>query len=161
MIKTSHKSKPTPGLTHSIGAKQISESLSKIGVYNDLSIYFDKEKGRRMGLFVPGWSGRYMKGESRDLLGFWNVISGTYSKPLNQWTLNLKPVAIKDNKQIKKFLIEMGLPLLRNWFETERPETWYNGYRQFQIGLNEDLTEYCIWETQNDRTIEKKTNSVY
>ncbi len=160
MIKTSHKSKPISGLTHSIGAKQISESLTGIGIYNDLSISFDKEKGHRMGLFVPGWSGRYMKGESKDLLGFWRVISGDYSKPLEKWTINLKAVEIKNNKQIKNFLIEIGLPLLRNWFESEKTETWYTGNRHFQIGLNENLTEYCTWETHNDRTIEKKTELI-
>ena len=53
-------------MTHSIGAKQISDALSGIGLYNDLSISFDKEKGHRMGIFVPGWDGRSMKGESRD-----------------------------------------------------------------------------------------------
>ena len=147
-------------MTHSIGAKQISESLSGIGIYNDLSISFDKEKGHRMGIFVPGWNGRSMKGESRDLLGFWRVISGTYSKPLEKWTVNLKAVEIKDNKQIKKFLIEIGLPLLRNWFESEKPETWYNGHRNFLIGLNENLTEYCTWETHNDRTVKKTTELI-
>ncbi len=95
--------------------------LSGIGLYNDLSISFDKEKGHRMGIFVPGWNGRSMKGESRDLLGFWRVISATYSKPLEKWTVNLKAVKIKDNKKMKEFLIEIGLPLLQNWFESEKP----------------------------------------
>lgn len=113
-----------------------------------------------MGLFVPGWNGRYMKGESRDLLGFRRVISATYSKPLEKWTVNLKAVEIKDNKQIKKFLIEIGLPLLRYWLESERQETWYNGHHHLQIGLNENLTEYCVWETHNDRTMEKKIEKI-
>lgn len=160
MIKTSYKSKPIKGFTHSIGAKQISESLNGIGIYNDLSISFDKEKGHRMGLFVPGWNGRYMKGESKDLLSFWSVISGTYSKPLDKWTINLKAVEIENNKRIKKFLIEIGIPLLRNWFESEKSETWFSGHRHFQIGLNENLTEYCTWETHNDRTIKKKTEII-
>ena len=134
--------------------------LSGIGIYDDLSISFDKEKGHRMVLFVPGWSGRSMKGESKDLLGFWRVISGTYSKPLDKWTINLKAVKIENNKWIKKFLIEIGIPLLRNWFESEKPETWYNGHRNFLIGLNENLTEYCSWETHNDRTVSKKTELI-
>jgi len=157
LIKTSYKSHPIKGFTHSIGTKQISELLSGIDIYDDLSISFDKEKGHRMGLFVPGWSGRSMKGESKDLLGFWRVISGTYSKPLDKWTINLKAVEIGNNKRIKNFLIEIGIPLLRNWFESKKSETWFSGHRHFQIGLNENLTEYCIWETHNDRTIKKKT----
>ncbi len=113
-----------------------------------------------MGLFVPGWSGRSMKGESKDLLSFWRVISGTYSKPLDKWSINLKAVEIGNNKSIKNFLIEIGIPLLRNWFESEKSETWFSGHRHFQIGLNENLTEYCTWETHNDRTIKKKTKII-
>jgi hypothetical protein len=160
LIKTSYKSHPIKGFTHSIGTKQVSELLSGINIYDDLSISFDKEKGQRMGLFVPGWSGRYMKGESKDLLSFWRVISGTYSKPLDKWTINLKAVEIENNKWIKKFLIEIGIPLLRNWLESKKPETWFSGHRHFQIGLNANLTEYCTWETHNDRTIEKKTKII-
>ncbi len=156
MIKTNYKSKPIKGLTHSIGANQISDSLKGIQIYDDLSISFDKDKGNRMGIFVPGWNSIYMKGESRDILDFRRVISGTYSHPLEKWSLNLKAVELKYNKKTKKFLIEIGLPLMRNWFELEKPETWYNGHRNFLIGLNNNLTEYCIWETYNDRTVNKK-----
>ncbi|MCZ4410665.1 hypothetical protein O3Q51_17750 [Cryomorphaceae bacterium 1068] len=156
MIKTSHKSKPIRGLTHSIGAKRISEALSGIGVYDDLSVSFDKEKGNRMGLLVPGWNSRYMKGHSKDLLEFWRVISASYSEPLQEWRVNLKAVEIEKSQRIKTFLIKIGLPLLREWLDAERSATWYIGNRHIQVGLNEDLSAYCIWETNNDRTVEKR-----
>jgi len=156
LIKTSYKSHPIKGFTHSLGTKQVSELLNGIDIYNDLSISFDKKKGDRMGLFVPGWSGRSMKGESKDLLGFWELISATYSKPLDKWTINLKAIEIEYSKRSKKFLIEIGIPLLRNWFESKKSVTWFSGHRNLQIGLNENLTTYCIWETHNDRTINKK-----
>ena len=156
MIKTNSKSKPASGFTHSLGSKQISESLQGIEMYHDLSISFNKEKGARMGVFVPGWTGQYMKGNSKDLLGFWKVISGSYSELLDKWSIHVNAVEIKDSKPIKEFLIETGLPLLRGWLASEKSETWYNGRRYFQIGLNEDVTEYCIWETHNDRTVTKK-----
>lgn len=160
MIKTSYKSKPISGFTHSIGTKQISELLSGIQLYDELSITFDKEKGQRMGLFIPGWSGRYMKGASKDLLNFWRIISVNYSKNLDKWTINLKAIEIRKNKQAKRFLIEYGIPLLRKWLEIEKNETWFSGSRYFIIGLNENLNEYCIWETHNDRTIKKKTEII-
>lgn len=99
MIKTGHKSKPAGGLTHSLGAKQISEALSGIRIYDFLSIAFEKEKGKRIGLFVPGWNSRYMKGESTDLLDYLNVIEGAYSEPLNKWTIKLKPVHTDSNNK--------------------------------------------------------------
>ena len=94
LIKTSYKSKPISGFTHSIGTKQVSELLSGIELYDELSISFDKEKGQRMGLFVPGWSGRSMKGESKDLLNFWRIISVSYSKNIDKWSINLKAIEL-------------------------------------------------------------------
>jgi len=44
--------------------------------------------------------------------------------------------------------------------ESKKTETWFSGYRHFQIGLNKNLTEYCTWETHNDRTIKKKTEII-
>jgi len=160
LIKTKYKSKPVSGLTHSIGAKLISDALVGIEIYDLLSISFEKEKGRRMGLFVPGWSSQYMKGESKDLLDFRTVISGKYSAPLEEWSIDLKPVEIENNKLIKEYLLCTGLGHLRNWLETKKNETWFAGRRVFQIGLNENLTQYCIWETYNDRTINKRIEKI-
>ena len=160
LIKTHHRSKPNNGLTHSIGPKQISESMSGIEIYEDLSISFDKEKGRRIGLFIPGWTSRYMKGDSKDLLQFRRIVSGTYSNPLDEWRIILYAVEINENNQIKRFLLEIGLHKLRQWFESKKPDTWYNGHRHFIIGINESLTEYCIWETQNEYTVKKEINEL-
>ncbi len=160
MIKTHHRSKPNNGLTHSIGTKQMSEAMSGLPIYDELSISFDKEIGNQMGLFVPGWTGRYMKGESKDLLRFRRIISGTYSKPLEEWRITLYSVERQHNKRIKQFLLEIGLDKLRQWLEFEKPDTWYIGHRHFIIGLNENFTEYCVWETQNEYTINKEIYTV-
>ena len=108
-----------------------------------------------MGLFVPGWTLRYLKGNSKELLDFRTIITGNYSAQIDKWTLMLYAEKVENNKRTKEFLIETGLPILRNWFESKKTETWYEGSRYFQIGLNNGLTEYCILETQNDRVINK------
>lgn len=125
-----------------------------------MSISFDKEKGQRMGILVPGWTDRYMKGESKDLLSFWGVLSVNYSENLNKWSINIKAIESGYSKKAKKFLIEIGIPLLRKWLETEKNETWFSGSRYFIIGLNENHTQYCTWETHNDRTVKKKTDVI-
>ena len=154
------KSKTRKGLTHSVGLKLISELLSEVGMYDNLSIWFNKNEGGGMGLFIPGGSMNYLKGSSKELLRFNILISGNYSTPLDKWSILLNAVKTENNKLTKKFLIEIGIPLLRNWFESEKSETWFAGHRYFQIGLNESLTEYCILETQNDRIIKKKTEII-
>jgi hypothetical protein len=152
----SHKSKTPKELTHSLGSKKISELLNGIGIYDNLNLWFNKEEGGKMGLFVPGWDMRYLKGNSKELLKYNTLIAGNYSTLLDKWSITLYAVKNENSKTAKDFLIGIGIPLLRNWFETEKSETWFIGNRYFQIGLNENLTEYCILETQNDQIIEKK-----
>ncbi len=156
MIKTNYKSKIGKEFTHSLGSKRISELLYEIDIYDKLSISFDKSEGGRMGLFVPGFNLRYLKGSSKELLDFRTIIVGIYSSVADKWFINLKPVAVAENKKIKPFLIEIGIPVLRKWFESEKPESWYSGHRYYQIGINQNLTEYCILETRNDLVIDKK-----
>jgi len=156
LIKTNYKSKIGKEFTHSLGSKRISELLSGIDIYDKLSISFDKSEGERMGLFVPGFNLRYLKGNSKELLDFRTIVAGIYSTVTDKWFINLKPVPVSENKKIKSFLIEIGIPVLRKWFESEKPESWYVGHRYFQIGINQNLTEYCILETQNDLVIDKK-----
>ena len=106
MIKTNYKSKIGKGFTHSLGSKRISELLSGIEIYDNLSISFDKSEGGRMGLFVPGWNLRYLKGNSKELLEFRTIIGGIYSTASDKWFINLKPVPVSENKKVKSFLIE-------------------------------------------------------
>ena len=160
MIKTNYKSKIGKGFTHSLGSKRISELLSGIEIYDNLSISFDKSEGGRMGLFVPGWNLRYLKGNSKELLEYRTIIGGIYSTVSDKWFINLKPVPVSENKKVKSFLIEIGLPILRKWFEFEKPESWYSGHRYFQIGINQNLTEYCILEIQNDLVINKRIEKI-
>jgi hypothetical protein len=156
----SKKSKTGKGLTYSIGLKQISELLSEVEIYEKLNIWFNKNEGGGMGLFIPGDNTlNYLKGSSKELLRFNILISGNYSTPLDKWIIIIHAVKAENNKLIKEFLIEIGIPLLRNWFESEKSETWFSGHRYFQIGLNKSLTEYCVLETQNDRIIKKKINN--
>lgn len=129
-------------MTHSLGAKAISQLLEGIQLFDDLSISFDKEIGRKMGLFVPGWDFQYMKGNSTDLLKFRRLLDARYSAPLDKWHITLKPVAKEQNKQIKQFLIQIGFPALRKWLVTERTETWFTGHHHFIIGVDDNLERY-------------------
>ncbi len=151
----SHRSKTSKELTHVLGSKQISELLNGIKIYKDLSLWFNKEEGAKMGLFVPGWNLRYLKGSSKELLNFNTIITGNYSTSMDKWSIILYPVKVENSKLTKGFLLKIGMQLLRNWFESEKTETWFIGSRYFQIGMNDNRTEYCILETQNDRIINK------
>ncbi len=160
MIKTNYKSKPIQGYKHSLGSEKISELLNGISIYENLTISFDKSEGERMGLFVPGWKLRNLKGNSKELLEFRTLICGIYSTISDKWFIILKPIRTENNIVIKEFLIETGIPILRNWFESEKTSTWYSGHRHFQIGVNENLTEFCILETQNDLVVNKSIENI-
>lgn len=160
LIKTRYKSLPNKGFTHSLGAKAISECLIGCENYSVLQIGFDNEEGRRIGLFVPGWTLRKIKGSSNELLSFRCIISIRYSESLDEWNLSLYPTKINKSKSVKSFLIQVGLPNIKKWLNTNRSETWFSGHRYLQIGIDETLNEYCVFETRNDRIIEKKINKI-
>jgi hypothetical protein len=160
MIKTYYKLTPAKGYTHSLGAQKISELLQGIRIYDILTIGFDKSQGEQMGVLVPGWMDRKLKGNSKELLEFRSLIYCSYSTVLDNWKLTLKPIKLENNVVVKKFLIEIGIPILRNWLDTDKSSTWYSETRYFQIGINENATEFCILETKNNLVVFKKREKI-
>ena len=160
MIATNKKIKPRQGLAHPIGAKQISESLSNIPIYEQLNIDFEKEEGNRMGLFVPDSPMQKLNGNSRELLDFRELVIGFYSSQLNRWKIIIRPVPNQHKRFVNEFLNKIGIPRLRSWFIAEKDETWFEGKRFYQIGLSNDLNKYYILETQNEHIILKQTNTI-
>ena len=155
-LKTRYKQRPVRGYAYALGTKTISESLTGCKYYSELKVGFDKEHNKRLGLFVPGWSARKLKGNSTELISFRCIISIRYSEALNDWNISNYPIGVEKSETAKHFLIEAGLPIIKKWLNSERAETWFSGQRYLQIGLNESLSEYCVFETHNDRVVEKR-----
>ena len=143
-----------------MGTKELSEGLYNCKYYNQLSLYFDYEEGRRIGVFVPGWDLRRLKGNSRELLPFINILTVSFSAFRDTWKIRLYPVKPDNSKRIKSFLKENGLATVKKWLNKEKPETWFEGYRNFQIGINQGVSKYCIFETHNEYVVYKKIASI-
>lgn len=157
LIETRFKAKPSYGFTHSLGSKAISTILLGCQFYEALKIGFHDSIGNRIGLFTPHMSLQKIKGHSKDLLNYRCLISIRYSAPINEWNIILYSVSVDKNKVSKKFLQEKAIPIIRNWLDEDKPQTWFEGHRYLQIGLNDNITSYCVLETQNDHIIDKKT----
>ena len=74
--------------------------------------------------------------------------------------MTLHPIEIGKSQNVRKFLKQIGLPIIAEWLNMKRNPTWFIGYRYFQIGINDSVTKYCILETQNDNIITKNENSI-
>ncbi|MFT5821913.1 MAG: hypothetical protein ACI8ZM_003169 [Crocinitomix sp.] len=161
LIKSSRKLKPGKGFTYSLGLKAISESLYGCKHYEGLSLWFNQDIGRKIGVFEPGWyDERKLKGSSEELLSFRCIVSVNYSAVLEEWSMTLYSVEISKNKETREFLINTGLPLIKKWLNATKAATWYAGHRCLQIGLDYNSNEYCLFETKNDRIIEKKIAAI-
>jgi len=160
-IPTSHKPKLPKELSFPIGTELINDVLKEIELVEAFSIFYNHEIGGRMGLFRPGYALVKMKGESKELLPFKRVLSVNYSHPLKEWTLTVYPISKSHLSTAKKLVNEIGMKLIHGWLTTPKAQTWYSGRRYFIIGLNDELTNYCIWETLNDRTIKKEIKTTH
>lgn len=109
-----------------------------------------------MGIFNPAKGFRQLKGNARELISYRNIISLSYLVFSDIWVIRLYFVPLEISRRQKVFIQETGLQLMKNWLNQEKPQTWFEGHRYFQIGINEDLTKYCIFETQNNHIIDKQ-----
>ncbi|MEM6804205.1 MAG: hypothetical protein AAF696_22565 [Bacteroidota bacterium] len=156
LIRTWYKYKASKGFTHSLRAQAIFKGLFGCENYHDVEIGFDKEEGNSMGGDVPEWPLVGIKGESQDLLSYRCILSICYTDSLDEWKLRLHPILAEKSKKTKTFLVKIGLPIIKDWLDIPKAETWFTGYRYLQIGLDADLLSYCTLETRNDRIIDKK-----
>jgi hypothetical protein len=162
LLKRRYKSKLRKGYTHSLGLKIISECLHPCKHYSDINLVCSDETDHRLGVYVPGWfDGRKLKGYSKDLLSFQCLIAINYSEPLDEWGMKLYPVELDKTKRSKSILLRIALPEIKKWLDAIEAETWYAGRRYLQIGIDYKTKKYCIFETQDDRIIEKRIENIY
>jgi hypothetical protein len=159
LIEPKYKDKIGAGQSYPLNTEQISKALEGVPQYAELSLYYNNEIGDSLGaLFLSKTSGKNVKQDVSDLLGFREVISARYSLThlLPAWSITIPRVNSIEKKEINAFILSVGLPLLREWLATNRPETWYNGRRYFQIGLSKSKDQYAVRESFNDQLVAKQ-----
>ena len=91
IIKTTFKQKIGKNVSYPLGAKELSKQLEDVPQFNNLSLVFRKEFGLHLGIFVPGWSLRYLKGNAgRTLLGFREIIRCTLRD--EEWKITINTI---------------------------------------------------------------------
>ena len=159
LIEPTYKDKLGIGLSYPIGTQLISESLEGVPQYDSLSIHYRKHKGPWLAA-SPMRDLYNIEGDVLDLYPFDTVIQAYYSKQQESWSIIVYRTLKAQNKLVHDFLLSIGLVLIKNWLSDERSETWYNGFRTFQIGLNTPLDQYAVRETFNNRLIDKHIHSL-
>lgn len=160
LIEPTYKEKLGIGMSYPVGTEAISKALEEVPQYDNLSISYRKTEGRTLGVYSPTRSLVRLKQDTRELLGFDEIIAVWYSEPKKTWPITVHRSQSNQSKQIRIFLLNVGLPLIKEWLITKRSETWYNGYRHFSIGLNATIVQYAVRETFNDQLISKYIEQV-
>lgn len=157
-----------PNLEYPISFKCIKEELGdNLDGIESIDIYFSGDIGTTIGASQPGWNNKTIKGETSDLKTFREIIRASYSttdyieinlitkSERSQWTINVY-LSNKDIiKPTQNFIREVALPIIKDWLNTPRTETWFLNRHILQIGLNESLLKYCVLETQENRIVNK------
>ena len=148
-----------------IGFQIIEEVLSEIPLEMNLILSFADSLGENIGEFAPYSFGSKitLKNEAKEFIHFKKILTINYSSFTDKLTLTIYPCEKMDANTIKNFLVKNGLSLIKNWLNEDRSETWFEGHRFLQIGLNENFNKYCIMETLNEyitfKHIEHYTNT--
>lgn len=152
--------KNVPSLITPVTFKTIVEKIGDIDNIEELEVVSSNEIGRKIGLFVPGWSSIKIKGNAQDLLSFTEIISVDYSEPLDKWTIRLYACNKEYNSIVKTFIINIAIPIINDWLTEDKVDTWYLGRRYLQIGINENISQYCVFEIHNDKIIRKNAVNI-
>ncbi len=156
LIATRMREKPGQGRSHPVGAELISSALTGVPQFGELSIWFHREPGGRLGLFTPGWALRRLQGSAaRDLLSFIEFLGCGWSSS-SGWSITVRPVPESERRDFSELTSSMALPALHRWLAAAHPDTWFEGQHVFQVGANPERTRVALLETHNDQIIEQK-----
>jgi len=145
-------------LSHPVGAQAISRLLTDVPQFDELRIIFSWEPGIELGSSQPGWTDRPLKGV-RTHFGFHEVLKIHYQLQCG-WEVWVSPVKRTDKFRIQTCICEIGLPEAANWLAQSRPETWFEGRRVLQLGIDENSTELCFLETHNQWVVDSRIVSL-
>ncbi|MEM7169860.1 MAG: hypothetical protein AAF530_06795 [Pseudomonadota bacterium] len=158
LIKRRFKYKLPQGLSHPIGAQSISEYFADIPMFDEIELVMGDKLDEPMGIFMPGWGHKLKNPPQR--LDFSELAQAYYSSSATSdsldWTLQIRPVPSQQKNAIKEILVGNGFRNIKKWLKEYKPETWYEGYRCLQIGINDDFTELFVLETHNQWVVHKK-----
>lgn len=161
-INSNRKPKIPNTLKFPIGFEIINESLKNNNSEKSLEIIFSSEFENIIDHFAPYSFGNpiKLKGQVKELSDFRLIVNSSYSLKDDKWIITIFPCKKEDSMRNKEFLIKKGLQICDEWIGTNKTETWYQGQRFIQIGLNDYLSKYCVVETQNEYIVKMQVKDL-
>ncbi|WP_019503150.1 hypothetical protein [Pseudanabaena sp. PCC 6802] len=138
LIRTGVRDKLAKGLSYPVGAEIISSALAGVPQFDELWISFDKARWRSI---QRNERGDFFMQAFVVVLNFNS--GGAY--------LSLSAVPSEFRKIVKQSIINYGLPEVKAWLTVERPKTWFEGFRKFEVGIASDAGDVCFIEKKNEK----------
>ncbi len=140
LIRTGIRSKLPKGLSHPVGAEVISRTLHGCPRYHELWIAFGSEP-------LP------VQHALSECINFRLVFTVVCNNPSGSWYVSVPAVPSETRAVVRGLLISFGLSAAREWLGETRYETWYEGFRTFQIGYATHPLRACLVESLNDKIV--------
>ena len=135
LIPTGIRKKLQRGLRHPVGAEAISRALAGCQKFDDLTILFG-DKPQALDVAPKACDG-------------FSLAFSVYARNESQlgWRLIVPAVPSQSRHAVRQLLELAGLPAVREWLRP-RPETWYTGVREFQVGYALEPPRVCFVESE-------------
>jgi hypothetical protein len=147
LVRTGLRDKLPRGLSHPVGAEAISRALFGCPRYDELWTAF----GSKLLPLHPA---------PGECAGFRLVFSVVCDKHAGSWYLSVSAVPSEERAIARRVLVTAGLPGVQEWLCRPRPETWYEGFRLFQVGYAIEPLRVCFVESVNDRIVDSSVSTV-
>jgi hypothetical protein len=138
LIPTHYKTKIPKNLSYPFGAEILSNALKDIKKYDDLSVAFSDYPFRNKSEYkklienkkqIPVLDISYRYDKYPFFGEYWD----------KDFCITIYAVPRDKNKIIRDTILEIGIPIIKEWISKKRPETWY--YKRQEITLLFDLEQ--------------------
>ena len=154
-----HKPKPSRELKFPIGIEIIYKNFENLVSEKDILINFilqPESKIRNEAPYSFGSSIK-LKNVTNYEVEFNKLLVINFSLIEQSWKLNVYSTKTANASKCKDFITKIGLDICKDWISKPKNETWFEGQRFLQIGLNEDFNKYTILETHNEYIVNQST----
>lgn len=143
LIQTGWRDKLPKGLSYPVGAELISAALAGVPQFDDLSIYFS----------ITGWMSITSGAEDDEAQPFMRAFSAGLNFNVGNASVSVPAVPSMYRQTVRKALVDYGMPKVKSWLDAPRPQTWFEGFRIFTVGVLPDSGETRFVETQNSKVV--------
>jgi hypothetical protein len=151
-MRTSGRIDPGAGRAYPLGAQLVSRCLAGVPQYDHLRLVFFAGTIGTIGVHVPGWHDRYLRGAvGKQLAEFNKLLSCGWH--LGEWSLWFYPVPKTEKKLIRGLHQTFALPRVRDWLSEPRSDTWFEGQHVLEAGLRREPLELGFLETHNNSVV--------